>query len=660
MTSDLPPGLWIGAAGVGIGLLGGLVALLLARSKRQALAALRRSQAEELARVAQERAEALRRRDELQAFDEVLALNPQVGHFIWTLGPDRLWLSPHWAPMLGGGPEDLPLSLDALRMRMHPADLDSFDEALNAHLQRRLPMLDRVLRLQHVRGHWHWVHWQGKAVTPPGAEVPDRIVGHFYDLHAQKLAEETLASDRRLFDSGPVIVASLDAQPPHGLRSVSASAAEALGYPRDSKLVGRPLDELLLPEDLAPVLADLAAVAGQPGASFQREVRLRQGDGGSRWHSLHALIAGSEGQTTVRAYLLDVERLKQAEREAARQAGELQVAVEHLTHNQAFAEQLRELSEKIQFAASEAEAHALLGARGPELLPGWSAALMLGGLAGQVERRAAWGPAPAAAVQGSQDCWALRLSKPHFAQGGAGACGHVEGRPAHSLCLPIPGLSSGPGVLQLAHAEALAADALRQAEARAAALSETLRLSLSNLQLRLSLQEQATRDWMTGLYNRRYFEDLLPRELNRALRAAEPLALAMLDIDHFKSYNDRYGHEAGDEVIRCVARHLAEFGRPYDSRCRVGGEELCILMPRIAADEASSRLEALRGQIAASPVHHAGRELPPVTVSIGVAEAADGGGPSELMRRADMALYAAKRGGRDRVVVWVPGLPEEA
>lgn len=655
MTSDPLPGLWIGALGAGFGLLGGMGAWLLRRAQQRRLQALQAAHAEALDRLSAERAEALRRRDELQAYDEVLALNPRVGHFLWRLGPDRLDLSPHWTPMLGGGAEDRPASMDALRLRIHPADLDGFDEALNAHLQRRQPVFDRELRLQHALGHWHWMHWQGKAVTPPGAEVPDRIVGHFYDLHAQKLAEETLASDRRLFDSGPVIVASLDAQPPYRLRSVSASAAEALGHPRGSKLVGRRLDELLLPEDLPAVLDDLAGVLGQPGASFQREVRLRLADGGSHWHSLHAVMAGAEGQT-VRAYLLDVERLKQAEREAARQAGELQVAVEHLTLSQGYAEQLRELSEMIQFAASEAEAHGLLTARGPRLLPGWSAALMLGGIAGQVERRAAWGPAPAAAVQGSAECWALRLSKPHAALHGAGACAHVEGRPAHSLCLPIAGLQGGPGVLQLSHADRLDAEPLRQAEARAAALVETLRLSLSNLQLRLSLQEQATRDWMTGLYNRRHFEELLPRELNRALRAAEPLALAMLDIDHFKSYNDRFGHEAGDEVIRCVARHLAEFGRPYDSRCRVGGEELCILMPRIAAGEARSRLEALRGQIAASPVHHAGRELPPVTVSIGVAEAADGGGPAELMRRADLALYAAKRGGRDRIVVWTPDL----
>lgn len=664
MTGEGSVGAWIGA----LGALAGAAALgLLGWSQARARARLAASQRE--ATVAQA---ALRDRLQaqeahnlmLRAREAVLAHNPRLGFFGWTAADDALALSPGAAALLGRRAEESPDTLQALRLLVHPAELDALDEALNTLLQGRAARLELELRLHHADGSWRWTQLQAEPARAADEAAPERLVGTLLDVHALKLAEAALAADRRLFDTGPVIVATFDRALPHRLRSLSASAPQRLGHPRGTVLVGKPLAELLEPEDLQACQAELARVGSEPGASFQREVRLRRGEGGPRWHSLHALVAGPEGQT-LRAYLVDVEDLKRAERAAAEQARELQGVVEKLTQTQGYTEQLRELSELVQCAATEDEALDLVARWAPALLPGWSGGLATPSVRGQLELRRSWGGLQAPALIGQDDCWALRRSRPHASHGPAeglaqpACCAHfpAEGpAPAHSLCLPLAGLGGGEGLLLLEHAGPIEPEPLRPADLRARALAETVRLSLGNLQLRLSLQEQATRDWMTGLHNRRHFEELLPRELNRARRGQEPLTLAMIDIDHFKSYNDRFGHDAGDEVIRSVAAQLAGFGRPYDLRCRLGGEELCILMPGIQVVEALSRLEVLREQIATTPVLHAGRELPPVTVSIGLAEPSESGPPAELLRRADIALYAAKRGGRDRCVPWDPGL----
>jgi diguanylate cyclase (GGDEF)-like protein len=381
-------------------------------------------------------------------------------------------------------------------------------------------------------------------------------------------------------------------------------------------------------------------------------VRLRRADGSTRWHSLHAQATGAEGRH-LRAYLIDVERVKQAEHEAGAHAVHLQAVVDRTLQTQRAAESLRELSELIQCSASTTEASRLVAERGE---------LLLRSPMVQLEPAVHWGGgATPAAPLAPQDCWALRRGQRHTSRGpgSTAACTHFAADShEHEYCLPLPGLSAGAGLLVLAHDTALSDDEWRHAERIAGSFAEAVRLSLSNLQLRLSLEEQASHDWLTGLYNRRYLDERLPREISRALRVGENLAFAILDIDHFKSFNDRYGHEAGDEVIRHVARQLLEFGRDYDLRCRVGGEEFGIVMPRSSVEEALQRLEELRTRVARGVVRHGATDLPPVTVSIGVAQA-DQEGDEQLMRRADLALYAAKRGGRNRIETWRPGLEAE-
>lgn len=167
------------------------------------------------------------------------------------------------------------------------------------------------------------------------------------------------------------------------------------------------------------------------------------------------------------------------------------------------------------------------------------------------------------------------------------------------------------------------------------------------------LYQQATHDALTGLFNRRYLDDVYPREVFRARRNGGVLAVALLDIDYFKNFNDEYGHDAGDRVLRTLGKILMEYLRKSDICCRYGGEELFIMMPDTDAGDVLPRMEELRHIIRSTKItDKQGRELPAVTVSIGVANCRkDDTEVKDLLTVADRALYRAKTEGRDRVVI---------
>jgi diguanylate cyclase (GGDEF)-like protein len=177
-------------------------------------------------------------------------------------------------------------------------------------------------------------------------------------------------------------------------------------------------------------------------------------------------------------------------------------------------------------------------------------------------------------------------------------------------------------------------------------------MTMAAINLRATLESQSIRDGLTGLFNRRFMEVALERELHRAARRKSSLAFLMLDVDHFKVFNDTFGHEAGDVVLREVGSCFLRSVRSEDIVCRYGGEEFVIILPEIVQEKALMRAEKIREEINKLRIHFKGQPLGHITLSIGLAMyplPADTG--DELLRMADHALYNAKRAGRNQTVI---------
>jgi diguanylate cyclase (GGDEF)-like protein len=243
----------------------------------------------------------------------------------------------------------------------------------------------------------------------------------------------------------------------------------------------------------------------------------------------------------------------------------------------------------------------------------------------------------------------------------AGACTHLGGPPpVQALCVPLVAQGEALGVLhvQTTRPGSGPTGRLPEAEERLAhTVADMAALALASLRLRQGLREQATRDPLTHLFNRRHMEESLQRELRRAERRQRPLGIILLDLDHFKRTNDTLGHDAGDALLRAVGRFLQTHIRGEDLPCRYGGEEFLLILADSTLEDTRRRAEQLREGIKGLLVEHDGRLLGPVTASLGVAVFPEHGLTAEaVVRAADAGLYQAKADGRDRVAVG-PVLP---
>lgn len=180
-------------------------------------------------------------------------------------------------------------------------------------------------------------------------------------------------------------------------------------------------------------------------------------------------------------------------------------------------------------------------------------------------------------------------------------------------------------------------------------LAEQTRLLEQAMDQAVDLEESSQRDGLTGLYNRRFFDEQITQEMLRARRYNWPLALAMLDIDNFKQVNDTYGHAAGDVVLRTVSARLQGLLRASDTLCRYGGEEYALILPHITKGNSRFLLDRLRKAVAEDVIELEEGARVAVTVSVGIAELEDGLSAGALIRNADGALYASKHAGRNCV-----------
>jgi diguanylate cyclase (GGDEF)-like protein len=321
---------------------------------------------------------------------------------------------------------------------------------------------------------------------------------------------------------------------------------------------------------------------------------------------------------------------------------------------------LNRMGEMFQACVTLDEAYGVIGRLAPQLFPTEAGAVFsVRPELDRAEAVASWGASPLDRRGFSVDeCWALRDGRTHVVEDTTTGvtCKHLPSpAPPAYLCTPLPAQGGSLGVLYVASetGDRAAASELGYAKQRLAeAVAAQLSLALANVQLRETLRSQSIHDPLTGLFNRRYMEETLQRELHRAQRARRPMSVLMADVDGFKQQNDAFGHSAGDAVLRELGALLLRNLRKEDIACRYGGEEFVLVLPDAALENGARRAEQLRLAVKQMRVVHNDLTIGPVTISIGVSAFPEHGADAEaLLRAADAALYLAKHQGRDRVTL---------
>ncbi|HFD2272945.1 TPA: diguanylate cyclase [Legionella pneumophila] len=272
-----------------------------------------------------------------------------------------------------------------------------------------------------------------------------------------------------------------------------------------------------------------------------------------------------------------------------------------------------------------------------------------------LEKAASWGsPHPHDLTFTPEQCWAIRLGRIHYAGSSRIElmCSHMmfDEQPELSLlCVPLMAQNDIYGLLYLE--VGLKFDENQQL--LITAFAELTALALANVRLRENLRYQSIRDPLTGLYNRRYLEDFLFKQLHQAERTKASFAILMLDLDHFKKINDTFGHDAGDLVLKELGQILNNDIRLGDIAARYGGEEFVLLLYDINAQAAKMKAENLRSAISNLQVKYGAQPVGQITASIGISVYPDDAkSPAEVIEAADKALYQAKNKGRNKVILF--------
>ncbi len=397
--------------------------------------------------------------------------------------------------------------------------------------------------------------------------------------------------------------------------------------------------------------------AFQSHQPFEMEYRLRRFDGqyryildtGEPYINKEGKFSGFIGSST------DITDRKNYE-------NQLHLSQLELTqHNREMA-LINELNSYLQVCRSLKETHAIVHYYAKQIFTDQSGALYLfDDSHSMVEAVATWGDTRffSSLVIASDDCWALRQGRLHIVEEPANAilCHHIIEHPTQGyVCAPAIAQGEMIGFLCVTLGDNRDDKrAWTSVESRTRLISlaaDNLAMALVSLKLREALRNRSLHDPMTQLFNRRYLDETLAHELATCQRAHTPLGVIMIDIDHFKIYNDTYGHDAGDFVLTEIAEIMRSKLRDGDIACRYGGEELVMVILGAGKAITGERAEAVRAAIEKHPFTYKGQPLASVTASLGVAACPeDGHSTHVLLKAADVALYHAKESGRNKVVI---------
>lgn len=505
----------------------------------------------------------------------------------------------------------------------------------------------------------------GMKVAEQTAELREAIAQLQQEIHQRHQTEAALRESeerfRRIFDNAPIGIAVARVSD-YQFLMVNQAFCQLLGY-TESELLDLSYPAVSHPDDLqADKPLAMQMLAGKIN-SYQVEKRYRKKNQQALWATLTATaVRDRTGEVLyVVGMVQDITERKQAEWALQDAHEKLTARVSDLERRHQEIMLLNEMSDFMQACLTLDEAYTVIAQFMSRLFPDCAGAVYtINESKTLVEQVTTWGEdlgTPDRPTITSQplftpnECFALRRGQPHYVEDTHThlCCKHVlSPLPPTYYCVPMVAQGEASGVLHLS----MSTHALTPVKQQlATTVARQIALAIANLKLYATLQNQSIRDPLTGLFNRRYLNEFLERELRRAERNQECLSILLLDVDHFKLFNDTFGHDAGDAVLRHLSEFLQEHIRGSDIACRYGGEELVLVLPGASLDHAMQRAEQLRQGVKHLHVDYP-QPLGSITVSIGVAcFPTHGLSGAIVLQAADMALYHAKATGRDRVVM---------
>jgi diguanylate cyclase (GGDEF)-like protein/PAS domain S-box-containing protein len=465
-----------------------------------------------------------------------------------------------------------------------------------------------------------------------------------------------------LIENTPLGIVALDKD---GRVQLCNDAFERLFQFGRKDLIGKELDPLISPIDATSGAREFTAqlASGQPVHVSTR--RLRK-DGKLIDVELNAVSLLQAGEVRgAYAIYKDISDQVRAAAQAEEHAASLNRLVEELRLQTSQMTLLSEMGDLLQCCATTEEAYSVVAQSVKKLFSAPISGMLYAFKSSRnaLESVAIWGESHSSeAVFAPEVCWALRRGHPHWSGVPSQdiSCAHIKDpAKATHLCVPMVGQGETLGILCLefpnaeqAHTKVAAGASQESQQRLATTVAAQVALSLASLRLRETLRDQSIRDPLTGLFNRRFMQESLDRELQRAKRKKRPLAVVFIDLDHFKRFNDTFGHAAGDLILRTMGELFLRHFRGDDVICRYGGEEFAIILPESSAKDAAKRANLLRIEASKISMRHLGQILDAVTLSIGVAAFPEHGSTTEqVLRMADQCLYQSKTEGRDRVTV---------
>ncbi len=487
----------------------------------------------------------------------------------------------------------------------------------------------------------------------------NEIKEHAQAEQALRVSEERF---RLLAENAQDLIFRIRFVPTRQYEYVSPSATRALGYSPEEFYADPDLALKLIQPEERPIIQ--AIQRGEVPSETTVVLRWTRKDGSMVWLEHRSVPVYDEANN-----LVAIESIARDVTERNRAEEALQLANQNLMTWASQLEQrnreisyLNEMGDLLQSCITVEETYRVIENSARNLFPEDSGALyLLNDAKNLVEAVALFGNHETDTIEHvfvPDRCWALRRGRTHAVQDVCNGlvCQHVGWAPGAGapcpgyICVPMVAQGETLGVLFL---WTTSGDQLTVSKQRlAVSVAEHVALAISSLRLRETLRRQAIRDPLTGLFNRRYMEESLERELRRAARKHTPIAVVMLDLDYFKRFNDTFGHEAGDAILRTFGQFLGDHIREGDIACRYGGEEFTLILPEATLDETRTRMDQLRNAFKQVHATSNGHSFSNLSVSLGIAIFPEHGHTGEaLLRSADAALYRAKSEGRDRVIV---------